>query len=312
MPTPRQVLKGPNEIVPFDHSFIQYPQLASTKFDGFRCLNLCGEHLLSPALKEIPNANLRTHLAELLTMSKAGLVTDGELWSPKLTFQELQSIIRSYDKPIPEHVGYYIFDLMTAEEWDDGTENEFLQRYIDYKKMIAFPHVVPVEQWHIRNAQEAEDFFNGQLELSQEGMILRQPHARYKHGRATTKQDFLWKFKEFVTHDAMIVGVEEQMRLREGVERTRNIVGHLERRYEQELYEPAGKVGAFIVEHDGQQFKVKPGKGQNDYIKTSWWNDWKQYPEKWRGKHVEYKHMPHGAKDKPRIGSLVRFRPDLD
>jgi hypothetical protein len=102
------------------------------------------------------------------------------------------------------------------------------------------------------------------------------------------------------------------MKLKQDVERTRDVLGHLERRFEQDLYEPAGMVGSFVVKNDDGEFKVKPGKGFNHYMLTSWWQDYMQYPEKWNGKHIEYKWMPHGTKDKPRIGSLVRFRSDLD
>ena len=306
-------MKGPNEIVPFDHTFISYPQLASTKMDGFRMLNLCGEKLLSPALKPFPCLQLPKHIEGfLLYCQQHRIVTDGEIWSPDLTFQELQSIVRSFDKPIPASVNYYVFDLMTEEEWDNNTEKPFINRYLEYSQTLHFPHVIPVEQFHITNAAEAEDYFEQKLNLGEEGIILRQGAAKYKHGRTTLKQDGMWKFKQFVTHDAMIVGIEEQMKLKFGVERTTNDLGHLERRYEQDLYEPAGIVGAFIVEQDGQRFKVKPGKGQNYPLRASWWQDYLRYPEKWHGKHIEYKFMPHGTMDKPRIGSLVRFRPDLD
>jgi DNA ligase-1 len=321
----KQVMKGPNEILPFDHPTIRYPQLASTKFDGFRCLCLCGERFLSPNLKDIRNKNLAGFLAELGNLcNKNHLVVDGELWSPKRSFHEeikangISSILTTFDLNIPNDIGYYVFDMMCEEDWDGGTVELFFTRYTTYSQILHnIPHVIPVLQYPVHSPQEAEAFFNNQLDLEQEGMILRQPNAKYKHGRCTTNQDGMWKFKEFITHDAMIVGVEEQMKLKPGVERTRNEIGHLERRFEQDLYEPAGMVGAFVVQQDPQdgqahQFKVKPGKGQNAYLKTSWWQDYKQHPEKWHGKHIEYRYMPHGTKDKPRIGSLVRFRPDKD
>jgi ATP-dependent DNA ligase len=281
---------------------------------------LCGEQLLSPALKPVRNHNLTNHLQNFLTYCfNNRLVTDGEIWSPKRKFHEdvkeegISSILTTHTREIPDDIGYYIFDFMTEEEWDNNTEQPFIKRYLNYKQtLLGFPHIHLVEQWHITNPIEAEHFFTGQLDLGHEGMILRQPSAGYKHGRATENQDFIWKFKEFITQDAMIVGIEEQMKLKEGVERTRDSRGYLERRFEQELYEPAGKVGAFIVQQEGQEFKVKPGKGHNDYIKTSWFQDWMQFPEKWKGTHIEFKFMPHGSKNKPRIGSLVRFRPDLD
>jgi len=316
----KDVMKGPNEIMPYDWAYIRYPQLASTKFDGFRCLCLCGERLLSPNMKDVRNRQLPLFLENLMMYChEHRLVVDGELWSPKRKFhmepksEGISSILTTHNRFIPPDIGYYVFDIMTEEEWDNGTEKPFINRYLEYKQLLTgFPHVHPVEQWHMKDALEAEAFFEGQLELGHEGMILRQLHAGYKHGRCTDKQDGMWKFKEFLTVDAKIVGVEEQMKLKEGVDRTRDERGRLERRFEQDLYEPAGKVGSFVVEKDGVQFKVKPGKGHNDYIKTSWWQDYLNDPNRFLGHHIEFKYMPHGTKDKPRIGSLVGFRPDLD
>lgn len=313
-------MKAPNTIFPFDFPTINYPQLASTKYDGFRCICLCGERYISPNIKDVRNQTLPGYLSVLGEFCKANrLVVDGELWSPVRSFhmepkeEGISSILTTHHRVIPQDIGYYVFDMICEDDWDNETELSFLGRYNAYTEMLKnLPKVHVVKQHVIQNAQEAEAFFNQQLALEQEGMILRQPNARYKHGRCTENQDGMWKFKEFDTKDAMIVRIEEQMKLKPGIDRTRDVLGHLERRFEQDLYEPAGKVGAFVVEMDGKEFKVKPGKGHNDYIKTSWWQDYKQFPEKWRGKHVEFKFMPHGSKDKPRIGSLVRFRPDLD
>jgi ATP-dependent DNA ligase len=311
-----QVMKGPNEIVPFDHPFIKYPQYASIKMDGYRLLNLCGEHLLSPALKPFPNRNMTEHLYTFLKFCQEHrIVTDGEFWSPSLTFQQLQSVVRSHDKPIPNDVCYYIFDAMSEAEWDTGHAPPFAHRIRDVVlNLVDHPHIVRVEQDYIQTAVEAETLFEKQIENGQEGIILRNPSTGYKHGRCTTKQDGMWKFKQFITQDAVIVGVEEQMKMREGLERTTNVVGHLERSYKAEDYVPAGRIGAFVVKKfdlnsDREiQFKVKPGKGYDDAWKTSMW----YLKDSLTGKHIEFKFMPHGTMDKPRIGNLVRFRPDLD
>ena len=316
----KSVMKAPNTIYPFDYSTIKYPQLASTKFDGFRCLCLCGELWLSPKLKEIRNRNIDTFLIELRDFARDHRwVIDGELWSPIRSFhmepkeEGLSSIFTTHNRIIPPDCGFYIFDMLYEDDWNNGTEPEFINRYLNYQQLLTgFPHVHPVEQFHIKDSHEAEQFFNNQILSGHEGMILRQLHARYKHGRCTENQDGIWKFKEFETHDAFIIRVEEQMKLKTGVERTRDVLGHLERRFEQDLYEPAGKVGSFVVNWNGNEFKAKPGKGHNDMIKTAWWEDYLQHPQKWNGKHIEFKYMPHGTKDAPRIGSLVRFRPDKD
>ena len=312
----KHVMKGLNEIVAFDHHAIRYPQLASVKMDGFRLLNLCGEKLLSPALKPFPNENMRKHLYHFLVFCEENrIVTDGEFWSPTLTFQALQSVVRSHNKPIPADVKYYIFDAMSEEEWDSGKEKIFNDRYKDaFGNLVSFPNVQLVDQIHISDAVSAEHLFETMIEDGQEGIILRNPYATYKHGRTTLRQDGMWKFKQFLTLDTVIVGIEEGTRMKAGLARTMNEIGELERTYRNEDYEPNSMVGAFVCQNNAYEptFKVKPGKGHDNYLKTKWWLDYQQWPEKWRGKHIEYKYMPHGTMDKPRIGNLVRFRPDLD
>lgn len=308
-------MKGPNEIVPFNHPHIHYPQLASQKFDGHRMLNLCGERLVSPALKDIPNKNLHSHLDLLFQYCQdQRIVTDGELWSPDIPFEEIQSVIRSYSKPIPPSLKYYIFDMMTEHEWDNGTELPYIQRYLNVQQTLTgFDNIVQVPHIHIVDAMEAEALFAHHISVGNEGVILRALDAKYKHGRTTVNQDGMWKFKEFQTCDAVVIGVEEQLKLREGVERKLTELGNLAREFSKELYEPAGMVGAFIVrDATGLTFKVKPGKGRDNDWKKITWQQFQTQPHAFVGKHVEYKHMPHGAKDKPRIGSFIRFRQDLD
>lgn len=305
----KALMKGPNEIVSFNHPAIVYPQLASTKFDGFRMFNYCGEQLVSPALKAIPNLNLPAHLSNLLRFCKeARIVTDGELWSDEMSFQELQSVIRSHNSPIPSSVKYHIFDTMSEDNWNNGTELPYINRYLECQQTLNFGNCIAVEHFYCMNAKEAQEQFDNHIEAGKEGIILRAPIAKYKHGRTTLNQDGMWKFKQFITHDAVIVGFEQAEVMREGLERTTDAQGNLERTYKQEDYTPTDMVGAFIVEQDGLRFKIKPGKGHNHEWKRGVWYS----REGLIGKHIEFKHMPHGAMNKPRIGSLVRFRPDLD
>lgn len=315
-------MKGPNEILPFTHFAIRYPQLCSTKYDGFRMLSLCGEHNISPNLKPIRNKMLGEYFKELFAFLKSQrLVADGELWSPIRSFHEeithegLSSILTTYDATIPKDIGYYIFDLIPEYDWDHGTEKHFSLRYGDCMSFLQgiSSNVIPIQQYIVETSYAAEAEFDRALEAGHEGIILRQPNAGYKHGRCTANQDGLWKFKEFVTFDGKITAVEEQMKMKEGVERTFNPVGELERRYEQDLYEPAGMIGSLqVMIKNGTTFKIKPGKGFDNSWKRHFWELYCANKDVLIGKHVEYKFMPHGSLNRPRIGSLVRFRPDLD
>jgi hypothetical protein len=310
--------KAPNEILPFNSPFIRYPMLASQKYDGFRCINFCGEQFMSPAMKPIPNANFHLKFKDFRRWCQANrTVTDGEIWSPELTFQELQSIIRSGLRPIPDSVSYYIFDWMDEKEWDGKVPlAPFENRFNWYNGFLAaqnFSGVIPVMQHLVYNPQEAEEMFNKEIEAEHEGIILVHPQSKYKHGRYTQKESQMFKFKEFLTMDGVIQDVIQRRKLKSNVNRTTNEVGGLARSYKNDDYELDDKVGAFTIKRtDGVVFDVKPGKGHDHEICRMWWKWFQQKPTQLVGKHVEFKFMPHGTMDKPRIGSLVRFRPDLD
>ena len=307
----KKPMKAPNEILAFTDPRIRYPLLGSVKYDGFRMLNMSGDTLVSPALKPIPNKNLKLHLNNFLEYCRLNhLVTDGELWCESMEFSELSSVIRSHNKPIPDDLCYYMFDIKTNLGWNSESEEHYVYRMKAYMGLPRFPHVSPVVQQYIKSAAEAQEMFDGVIEHGGEGIILRDPCVPYKHGRCTTNENGMWKFKEFETHDAVIVRFEEQMKLKEGVERTRDQTGHLEREHSQQCYQPAGTLGAVVVNWQGHDFKVKPGKGYDSFSKKRIWEEYVSTPNGYIGQQCEFKYMPHGTKDKPRIGSLVRFRFD--
>jgi ATP-dependent DNA ligase len=263
-------------------------------------------------MKPIPNINLHLKFKDLLRGStNYRLVTDGELWSPELTFSELASVIRSQYEPIPESVGYYVFDIMSESDWDgDTTPPNFATRNQMLKVAFGknlFPWVYPVEQKLVETPFSAQEMFETHIERNEEGIVLKNPLLGYKHGRCTHNENWMFKFKQFETHDAKVIAIEERMELKPGVERTLDAVGHLERVHTQDAYQPAGLVGALLVDWNGTQFRVKPGRGFNHNALRTLWEERKTLVGRW----VEFKFMPKGTKDKPRIGSLVRFRPDL-
>ncbi|MFM7851045.1 MAG: hypothetical protein ACKO96_03815, partial [Flammeovirgaceae bacterium] len=50
------------------------------------------------------------------------------------------------------------------------------------------------------------------LERGYEGVMIRGLHGPYKQGRATLKQGWLMKLKEFDDDEAVIIGYEEKMK----------------------------------------------------------------------------------------------------
>lgn len=317
MALPQLVMKAPSRIHPFDDPKIVYPQFASIKYDGFRLLNLCGESFLSPALKPFPNVNLHLKFKDFWTYCQAQrIVTDGEIWSPDLTFQQLQSVMRSRFAEIPDSVGYYVFDMLPEDVWNNIDPcNPYLLRYATYQNRIKdyYPGITPVLQMPVTCADQAQVLFENAIADGHEGLILRNPNFGYKHNRCTANENGMWKFKQFETHDAIIIRVNQMKGLREDVVRTLDPISALTARiYTQDSFQPVEAVGSFTVLYHGQEVSISPGRGFTHQDRQQWWLDYQKDPTTLRGKWIEFTFMPHGTMDRPRHGSLVRFRPDKD
>lgn len=304
-------IKAPNTLISFTDPRIRWPMFGSIKYDGHRMVSLNGVKFITPAGKDHVNRGIPRHFEKFNRFCyEHHLVADGELWSPTRPFNELQSIVRTHDMTLPPDVGYYVFDLLKWEEWEGTSQlRDYATRYhYLYFDMPPMPNVYPVQQLFFDGPVRAEETYEQAIVNGHEGIMLRSPLGTYKHGRCTHLESHLLKFKNYVTEDAIIVGVEQMQVLKPGVERTVGPTGLLERTFRQEDHEPTEAVGSFVVQQgEAPFFRVKPGKGHTMEDRKRWWLERATLI----GTGVEFSHMPHGAKDVPRIGSLVRFRPEM-
>jgi len=301
----REVMLAPNDEVSL--ADINYPKYASVKLDGVYCLVYDGE-IFSRDRKMIPNVRLKKHLEGILALKN--IVFMGELWSPDLSFSEIVSVVRSFNKPIPESLGFHVFDCLSMDEWLRGSGgNNFRARLHTMYGMGVIDNVKLIPQTLISDSETASGFYNYVLTNNQEGIILRSPTGYYKHGRCTLAEDDLIKMKEMVTSDGRILEVLPARKMVRELDRVRSGTGKLERSHKCGDYEQDDKLGAFVVSlDDGRACKVGPGKGQTDAVKRDIWRNREGY----KGKTVEFKHLKIGEKDVPRMGKFIRFREDLD
>jgi DNA ligase-1 len=302
-------IKAPNAIIPFTDPRIRWPMLASVKYDGFRMVAICGERFITPSGKDHVNKFIPHHFEQFFTYCKENkLVADGELWSPQRTFHELQSLVRSENMILPGDVKYYVFDLMTLAEWNDiGQCRIYAERMQALCHILQFHNVELVLQVRMDSASAAEILYEQILEEKHEGIMLRSPFGTYKHGRCTHIESHLFKFKNFVTQDGWIVGFEQMERLNDDAPDELDEAGYKKKTYRAEHHTPVDALGAFHVTQDCKtSFKVTPGRGFTMQDRARWWDERFSL----RGQGIEFVYMPHGTKDKPRSGRLVRFRPD--
>lgn len=299
------VMLAPNELVPLDK--IKWPMYSSPKLDGIYCMVYKGQ-LYSRGLKLIPNQKLKKKLSRVL--ERDDLVFFGEIWSPKMAFPEISSIVRSFTKPIPDCLRFWCFDLLTVYEYDYATGGpRFEIRNNELHRLSASldEGYMPVPQALCNTAHEAQLSYSFHLSLGCEGSILKRPSSYYKHGRCTTRESIMFKLKKTVTHDARITAILPAKRMRDGVPRDRGLTSKLNRPHRKEFFECDNKLGSFEVElENGTRCKVGPGKGLTNVVKRQIWENRDAYI----GKIIEFESLDHGVKDKPRMGKFVRFRDD--
>ena len=220
----------------------------------------------------------------------------------------------SHEKEIPTVMKACVFDCMTHESWVTGNYPPFYERYRQYLNLLSgAENVELMEHVHLENSEQAENYYQQALDDNYEGIMLRNMNSAYKHGRATHRQDIIFKFKAERTYDGVIVDVVQGKKMKKGLVRERDSVGHLKRSHKLEDYEPDNILGALTVQttmDDGEIVisNINFGKGYTDKILREMWQD----RDSLIGKGVVFKGMVSGVKDKPRMGLLMDFRPELD
>lgn len=279
-------------------SSLTYPQLATPKLDGIRCL-IKDNQAVSRTFKLIPNLYIRQCLQGL----PDGL--DGELIVGSI-FQETTSAVMSI-RGEPDFT-YHIFDYFasTPEPNSEG----YYDRITKANATVYHPQckiLIPV--W-VNHASMLEEYEKQQLELGFEGIMIRTSNSPYKFGRSTEKEGYLLKIKRFEDAEARILGFEEQME--NCNELTMDKLGHAERSTHAGGKKGKNTLGAFCVRGlglhwRGKEFKIGTGLGLTKELRQEIWNNRGEY----MGKIIKYKYQKAGSKDKPRTPVFLGFR-DLE
>lgn len=317
----KSVLLAPNEQPEWPTIFKQHPRwLASTKYDGNRCLVLSGI-AFTRSMKPFPNKHLPAFLKRLIEVSRVqDYGFDMELYDSTLAHHAKHtSIFNSHDKPIPDTMGVYIFDAFERAEWESACKGvAFRHRIGTYTDIVDAFRAQGHKQYHavkqveVASVEELQRIFAIKVDKGFEGLMVRHPDGEYKHGRATLNQGLIYKMKPFETHDVLVVDVIQRRRLKKGVERKRDERGYMERVHAKDAYELDDNVGTIRVRFkNGTESEVNFGVGWTlERRRTEVWEPFRKSKKNIVGKVVEIKHMTIGAKDGVRIGTLVRFRPD--
>ena len=286
----------PNLAAKAELAKLRYPLLASPKLDGVRAAVVNGR-LLSRTLKEIPNKHIQFMLASHGINGFDGELIVGDPWS-KTAYIDTVSVVMSHDKE-PTDLRFYCFDL-----WH--VPSAYTQRWHQLQHEASqYPNSIidVVDQVLIEKEYDLLEYEEAALAKGFEGLMLRDPEAKYKFGRSTTKEQGLLKLKRFEDGEAVIIGMEEEMF--NGNEAETNELGRTKRSTAAAGLSGKGTMGALIVRDvvTGVEFNI--GTGFTAEQRVGFW----ELKTTNIGQVVKYKHFPIGAKDKPRHPVYLGMRP---
>lgn len=276
---------------------LRFPLIGSPKLDGIRCV-MKDSFAKSRSMKPIKNIHTRSLLerhGELLRDVDGELMV-GDLFNS--TTSGINTILGTPD------FKYHIFDRVS--------DDPFHVRFKSLGSLELPSFCAIVEHTVIRTQEALEGFYEKMLLQGFEGVMLRDPHGRYKCGRSTEKEGILFKLKPFEDSEAQIIGFEELMHNEN--EQTVNELGYSHRSTKQEGKVPGDTLGKFLVigtqeEHFQEvEFKIGTGKGLTKPLRQQIWNNREAY----LGKLVKFKYQKIGSIDKPRIPIFLGFRDESD
>lgn len=284
-----------------------YPLMSMPKIDGVRGINIHGD-LIGRSLRPITNKFTRERFGKPEYMGFDGELTLGNV----LTHNDLCRITSSATSTIEGSPDVYwnVFDLCALTV----AHKSYIERYAMLRDYIAQQHsvgnyehinVVPYVMVHNEEELIAQDVI--WCDMGYEGSILRDPSAKYKHGRSTANQCGYTRLKTFVQEDAVVISINEGQSNNNELETDR--LGHAKRSTHMENMIPNGMVGSLECRDikTGNLITVAAGKMTSEE-RTDLFNN----PYKIVGKTISYKHFPKGVKDKPRFPTFVYIRDETD
>lgn len=292
---------APMLAVAADPSKLRFPMLVSAKLDGIRA-TVWNRQAYSRKLKLIPNRFIQSQFR------KASLPApfDGELivGAPEGNdvFGRTTSGVMSHDGE-PDFT-FWVFDWVPDIVIPFGTRFDMLEKRTT--SVQAFnPWVKILHHELVTNLAELSAAEDKAVAQGFEGLMGRSLDGPYKHGRSTTKEGYLLKFKRFAHDEALVIGYIEEMQNTNTA--SVDELGNTKRSSAKAGMVGKGTLGALQCRRpDGVEFEVGGGFTAEDRRLL-----WAQR-DTLAGRLCRYKHFPVGVKDKPRFPVFAGFRDPRD
>jgi DNA ligase-1 len=276
---------------PVELNNVSYPLLASPKLDGIRAIVKDGV-VLSRSLKPIPNKYVQGLFAKRLEYCDGELIV-GEPTSLTCYRDTLSGVMSEKGEP---DVKFWMFDYIRHPT----------DPYIARRECLTHSRFSPVlEQVIVADEKELLYYEEQCLTLGYEGLILRDPNAKYKFGRSTANEGYLLKLKRFVDAEVEVIGFEERMH--NGNEATVSELGRTKRSSHKANKSGRGDLGALVCRlPSGVEFNI--GTGFTDDDRATIWAD----RDNLVGRLAKFKSFPIGGKEAPRHPVFLGWRDERD
>ncbi len=297
------MIDKPMKAEDFEEDKLRFPYLASAKLDGYRAFSSGGQIRTSSGTP-ITNVHTRTLFSGYEFTGLDGELIVGDPWD-RAAFHNTSGPVRKATG-MPE-VKWYIFDDRTNPDLGFTMRIESAKRRVLQLRAAGCGNIEFVEHYRMENREELAVFEKAMLDGGYEGVMIRDPSGPYKFGRSTVKENLLLKVKRFVTEEATITALEEQ------VENTNasgvDNFGHAKKSTSKATQIGTGMVGSFWVKSDkwAIPFKISASSLSHKDRLYAW-----DHKEEYVGELARFKYLPHGVVDVPRHGVFESIRDRAD
>ncbi len=202
-----KLMLAPNDLPVITN--VKYPCYVQPKLDGYRCVYKNGA-MFSRKGKPFGNENLSNYFNKLFQIED--IVLDGELYCEGVNFNKLQTILNTYDAPLPNTLKFVIYDCVPVKDWEAQSckkpyserirnVREAINNIADHKKVIDIPND------EVQDAKQAIDLYKQYLKKGYEGAMIKAIDGQYKWKRVTLRSGEMLKLKPFTTADLKVTGI---------------------------------------------------------------------------------------------------------
>ncbi len=239
---------APNKLLNMDIPLTQelFPCLVSTKYNGIRGLAMNRQWISRNGKPHHIHPLLASQFQSILNYSsKHRVVLDGEFHSNTCnTVGETRSIMAG-KLPTPEDFCFKCFYTIPYSVWNcivPATMNELLAWE------LPLQHYKKVEQKTFSTPAAFNQLIKEKQHMNLEGFMMLNPEARYKHGRVTIREGFLFKYKYYTEEeDAIITGLTPRKERRANIQSEETPLGYAQQSYRRQDFQETDIAGCIIA-----------------------------------------------------------------